>query len=92
MPTGDVEQELMALVAESIAPGKRGKLSKKASLKEVGLDSLTLMIVVSQFLERHPMPTAPLERLLPNIQTVGDLVEAGRIALESASSAAAPHV
>lgn len=91
MTTNDLEQELMALIAEAVPPARRPRIARSATLREVGLDSLTLMIVVSQFLERHPMPTATLERLLPNIRTVGDLLDAGRAALDNAPSTAS-HV
>jgi hypothetical protein len=89
MSTREVEEELMAIIAASLPPARRARVTRTATLREVGLDSLTLMIVVGQFLERHPIPTTEIERLLPEMRTVGDLLNAGVTALELAGHVSA---
>jgi aryl carrier-like protein len=86
MPVAAIEQELMDMITESVEPSQRRRVTRSATLLEIGMDSLTLMIVLSQFLERYPGAAASLQGALPKLQTVADLVEAGRTASECAGA------
>lgn len=78
------DDELLRLLAEVIPARKRKQLVPGSSLRSLGLDSLGLMLVVSHFLEQHPVPVAEFERGLAKVVTVGDLLDLARSALGSA--------
>ena len=78
------DEELLDLLSEALPKSRRSRLNPEAGLREVGLDSLGLMLVVSRFLERYPFSASAFEARLAEVRTVGDLLALGRAAVESA--------
>jgi acyl carrier protein len=74
------DEELFAVIKETVPPGKRRGLKVESTLRQAGIDSMTLVIIVGRFLEKYPVPVEPLQEQLAAVKTIGQLLELGRVA------------
>jgi aryl carrier-like protein len=88
--TGDAKTSVLELLREVLPPNGRRRLKHSATLTEVGLDSMGLMILVGRFLEHHPISTAVFESRLPHVRTVADLLELADSALSQPTEEVGP--
>jgi phosphopantetheine binding protein len=77
----DTEKELIELIAEHIPRKYRSHLSPEAALRDLGVDSLGLALIVGEFLRRHPAPVSLLEGRLAKVRTVAELLSVGTLAM-----------
>lgn len=85
----DLEEQMLQIVRESVPAAKRAKVSRDARLRDVGVDSLTLVIIVGQFVSRFKVPVEHLQKRVGAVVTVGQLVDLGREALGARHESAA---
>lgn len=78
------DDELLGLLTEALPKSRHARLRADAGLREIGLDSLGLMLVVSRFLERYPSSASTFEARLAEVRTLGDLLALGRAAIDNA--------
>jgi len=76
----DLDRELLAIIRESVPPKKAKQLAPSATLRQLGLDSLTMVMIVGRFIESYPIDVEPLQERFAALKTVGELVELGRVA------------
>ncbi|OJH39894.1 acyl carrier protein [Cystobacter ferrugineus] len=74
------DEELLAVIEETLPPDKARRVRPEAALRQLGIDSLNLVIIVGRFLERYPVPVEPLRERLGSVRTVGELLDLGRMA------------
>ncbi|WP_164018994.1 phosphopantetheine-binding protein [Pyxidicoccus trucidator] len=72
------DEDLLAVIKEALPPGRARHLRPEATLRQVGIDSLCLVLIVGRFLERYPVPVEPLQHQLGSVRTIGELLDLGR--------------
>jgi hypothetical protein len=85
----DLEDRLLRIVRDNVPSSKRAALRRESILREVGVDSLTLVIIVSQFVETFRVPVDSMQEGLGTIRTIGDLLDLGSAALGGSRERAA---
>ena len=83
-----LDKELMALISQALPRNKAKSMTRTSVLRELGIDSLTLMIIVGRFMDAYHVDVAALKSSLGSIRIVEDLLTLGRRALVSARAGA----
>lgn len=76
----NIENEMWEILRAALPPKKRNRLTPASHLRDVGIDSLTLMVVVGKFVEKHPVQLDTFTNELAQVKTVQDLIKVGTMA------------
>lgn len=74
---------MLAIIKETVPPGRVRHIHPEATLRQAGIDSLCMVLIVGRFLERYPGPAEPLEKQLGSVRTIRELLDLGRVAREA---------
>jgi len=79
-PQTDSDEELLAIIRESVPPKKAKQIAPAATLRQLGIDSLTMVIIIGRFIADYPIEVEPLQDRFTAVKTIGQLLELGRVA------------
>ncbi|MDC0708333.1 beta-ketoacyl synthase [Stigmatella sp. ncwal1] len=78
--SADDDEELLAIIRETVPPGRGRYIHPEATLRQVGIDSLCMVLIIGRFLDRYPGPVEILEKQLSSVRTLRELLDLGRVA------------